>query len=110
MEECLFMKISRDLLSTDHDKVIRYLEDSYNDLIQKYMKQNSSSNKDIPNIIWVCWWQGLENAPEIVKVCFESIKKFAGERKVPIRKPTIRFICKQSQGLRKMHLTKRVRF
>lgn len=76
------MKISRDLLSTDHDKVIRYLEDSYNYLIQKYMKQNSSSNKDIPNIIWVCWWQGLENAPEIVKICFESIKKIAGEKEV----------------------------
>ena len=76
------MEISKDLLSTDHNKVINYLEKNYDSLIQKYMHQVSSSNKDIPNIIWVCWWQGLENAPEIVKVCFESIKKFAGERKV----------------------------
>lgn len=28
--------------------------------------------------IWICWWQGLENAPEIVKACVESIRRNAG--------------------------------
>ena len=27
--------------------------------------------------IWVCWWQGEENMPEIVKVCYRSIKEHA---------------------------------
>ena len=36
------------------------------------------------NIIWVCWFQGLENAPFIVKQCIASIKRHAGGRKVVV--------------------------
>lgn len=25
--------------------------------------------------VWVCWWQGLDNAPEVVKRCVESIER-----------------------------------
>ena len=28
--------------------------------------------------IWVCWWQGEENMPEVVKICYRSIKKLSG--------------------------------
>ena len=31
--------------------------------------------------VWVCWWQGLENAPEVVKKCVESIKRNIPEEK-----------------------------
>lgn len=31
--------------------------------------------KEKSNIIWICWFQGLENAPDIVKLCVESIKR-----------------------------------
>ncbi|CAD0147620.1 Capsular polysaccharide synthesis protein [Streptococcus thermophilus] len=27
------------------------------------------------NVIWVCWFQGIENAPDIVKICIESLKR-----------------------------------
>ena len=32
--------------------------------------------------IWVCWWQGEENMPEVVKVCYRSIKKLSGRHPV----------------------------
>ena len=32
--------------------------------------------------IWVCWLQGLENAPEIVAKCVDSIYRYAGDYKV----------------------------
>lgn len=50
-----------------------FLEEEFSNLIQKY--------KDIPDAtmpksegshIWTLWWQGLEQAPEIVKVCLKS--------------------------------------
>lgn len=41
--------------------------------------QSDERNKDC---IWVCWWQGLENAPKIVRECVESIKRHAGSHKV----------------------------
>ncbi len=35
-----------------------------------------------PNKIWICWLQGIENAPHIVKKCVESIKAHAGDQEV----------------------------
>ena len=35
-----------------------------------------------PNKIWVCWLQGVGNAPYIVKRCVESIKAHAGDQEV----------------------------
>ena len=34
--------------------------------------------------IWISfvWWQGLEQAPNLVKVCVDSIKKNAGDHRV----------------------------
>ena len=32
--------------------------------------------------VWVCWWQGIDNAPEIVKKCIESITQNASGHKV----------------------------
>lgn len=76
------MEVNNDLLLTDHTKMKQYLEEKYESVIQKYTSEKQSTNKDIPNIIWICWWQGLDTAPEIVKLCFKTIKKFAGEREV----------------------------
>lgn len=39
-------------------------------------------NEKYRDCIWVCWWQGLDNAPEIVKKCVDSIKTNAGKHKV----------------------------
>lgn len=31
-----------------------------------------------PKVIWWCWLQGIENAPSIVKACFNSLKQLTG--------------------------------
>lgn len=28
-----------------------------------------------PQIIWICWLQGIDNAPDIVKACYQSVQK-----------------------------------
>ncbi len=33
-------------------------------------------------MIWFCWLQGLEKAPEIVKVCYASLQKHFGDREI----------------------------
>ena len=35
-------------------------------------------------IIWQYWHQGKENAPELIQHCFESVKKFEGDKKIVI--------------------------
>ena len=38
---------------------------------------NGRMGQDLPDrdIIWFCWLQGMENAPRIVKMCFESLHR-----------------------------------
>lgn len=40
------------------------------------------SDEPISNIIWVCWLQGIENAPKIVQGCYKNLLKYAGNREV----------------------------
>lgn len=60
----------------------------YSDFIDAYHKlsnENIVNNKvseDSP--IWVFWWQGIEQAPSVVKICIKSIKKHSGKHKVII--------------------------
>lgn len=37
--------------------------------------QNGSA---IPARIWVCWWDGIETMPPLVRACFNSVQKNAG--------------------------------
>lgn len=36
------------------------------------------------NVIWTMWWQGEENAPEIVKMCINSMRKHSNGHKVVV--------------------------
>ena len=45
---------------------------------KKIIMQSIDSNVgEHSNIIWVCWLQGEENAPEIIKACIASMRKWA---------------------------------
>lgn len=70
---CLYGTAIKDELC--YRRVYKYLE--------KYEKQNSQQelinvlNNEVKlnKTIWVCWLQGLETAPRLIKICYESIKK-----------------------------------
>lgn len=48
--------------------------------LNKYYDNYNTSNEEKINI-WVFWWQGLENAPDVVKKCIDTIqKKFDKEK------------------------------
>lgn len=63
------------------EKINRYLYLILIDLIEKYnrgeylslfpIEGNVDFEGKIP--VWVCWWQGINNAPELVEKCVESI-------------------------------------
>ncbi|MGG3625215.1 capsular polysaccharide synthesis protein [Bacillus gobiensis] len=61
-------------------------EDNYNNLVKKILineneivlknystltYKNDTTNEHSP--IWVCWWQGYDNMPQLVSQCYESI-------------------------------------
>ena len=77
------MYVNYDSISKEHSVIKEKLQNKYNSVIEKYrnLKSEDISSAD-SNYVWICWWQGLENAPEIVKKCFNSVKKYAQNKQV----------------------------
>lgn len=71
-------------LMKKHKIMLDFLEKKYKDFWPAYKlsKEMPECKEQLRNKIWICWWQGIENAPEIVKACVESIKRFSGEYEV----------------------------
>lgn len=75
--------IKRHLLQK-HKAVNAYFEKVFTKMTAERMEALDVPKQDenYKDCIWICWWQGLENAPEIVKRCAASIQKHAGSHKV----------------------------
>ena len=47
----------------------------YGSKVQEFKSSRSSSfEHEHPEVIWWCWLQGFDNAPEIVKACYRSLQ------------------------------------
>lgn len=42
-------------------------------LSESIRESNNLKKNKKTTYIWICWWQGIENAPELVKKCYSSI-------------------------------------
>jgi hypothetical protein len=67
-----------------HGAILAYLKSKYKYIILKYSIKYSEqeTNIDPKSPIWLCWWDGEEAMPYIVKICCNSIKKHAGTHPV----------------------------
>lgn len=66
-----------------HEMVKKYLIKKYGYLLKDFNIENNK-NIDKNSFIWIFWWQGIENAPDIVKKCIVNIKKKANNSEVII--------------------------
>lgn len=74
----------KDRLLKKHTAMNEYFDKVFSDFSKNYspeFKPNVMAD-NCDRCVWVCWWQGLDNAPEIVKKCVESIKHNASRHKV----------------------------
>lgn len=53
----------------------KYLIETYSDIIKKYSHCEEKEMTPGKKIIWIFWWQGLSDAPDLVKTCISSIMK-----------------------------------
>lgn len=63
------------------NKVFKYIKRKYGDF-QLYKTIQSDGTEF--NNIWMCWLQGEENAPELVKKCISSVKKYYPDKNINI--------------------------
>ena len=76
-------KLGKKVEKKYNDVIKKYIIDNYSNTIEKYKNVKFKENKierDCP--IWIFWWQGLDNAPKIVKACITNNKKYAGNHKI----------------------------
>ncbi len=62
-------------------KLLSRLRRKYQKAITAFcQKERSASLKhEHPHKIWMCWLQGIENAPPLVQKCFQSVQKNLGD-------------------------------
>lgn len=66
-----------------HDLILKYLNNKYWHVIEKYKNINGNMSNIADNYpIWVFWYQGFNQAPALVQQCLESLKKNAGKHPV----------------------------
>ena len=71
------------LAERKHEFVISYLKNELPDIIEKYKGISETDSADsYPAKIWILWWQGKENAPDLVKACIRSTERNAGSAEV----------------------------
>ena len=73
------------------NKNFRYIKRKYrksiDEICSKYISHedaNKNNYNDGRDNIWICWFQGIENSPEIVKKCVESVKYFMHKKNIKI--------------------------
>ena len=72
-------------LKCKHQIMMKYFRETFKDYLEEYKADYFTSlDEDKSDTIWICWWQGIENAPDIVKICVNSIKKHCGNKKIII--------------------------
>jgi glycosyltransferase len=65
--------------------ITKFLYNENKDIIEKYNRESHESTSKIENgTVWVLWWQGIDKAPDIVKICIQSIRKNIGNRNLVI--------------------------
>lgn len=60
-----------------HKLILGYLKENYSNIINNYQRESTKGTinlDDLNSKAWTMWWQGLDNAPELVTKCISSIK------------------------------------
>lgn len=72
------------IVQKKHKFVLDYLKEAYSYRIDQYKEIEAVVNLPEKHYIWVMWWQGEEKAPDLVKMCINSIRKNANGAEVVV--------------------------
>lgn len=87
---CEFLLLGKDKkaleilrLSTQF-KTKKKLYKKYRKFIDDYAKELSKEDLEhtASDYVWVCWFQGIDNAPDLVKICYKSLKDNLKSKKI----------------------------
>lgn len=65
-----------------NNKILGKLRKKYRSFIADYKADAQILEQTRSNKVWVCWFQGMENAPQIVQRCFRSLQENLPDREI----------------------------
>lgn len=71
-------------LAVEH-RILDKLRKQYRRYVQEYMAKCEKSAPQAyrhSHTIWVCWMQGMDQAPELVQCCYRSLQRHLADRKI----------------------------
>jgi len=82
----MFIPLRPFLGAKKHRAIFRYLLERYRDIVNSYTVKKTVQRPCIEPgcTIWVCWWDGYEAMPPIVKVCYKNIMEHSGAHSVQL--------------------------
>lgn len=63
-------------------KTKQKLEKKYRNVLLKLASEYEEKEHKTDHKIWICWLQGMENAPDIVQTCYKSVQKNIKDREI----------------------------
>ena len=63
-------------------KTKQKLEKKYKWKLEEFDKAYTEKEHKSSDTIWICWFQGMDNAPDLVKKCYQSVIKNNPDKKV----------------------------
>ena len=69
-----------------HNVIINWLTKHYEYFISDYRDKikNTPISSQIPKQIWICWWDGIDIMPPVVKACYNSVLRHANDFRVTV--------------------------
>lgn len=64
------------------NKILRRLRKKYARFIAEYKNSAQPGEHKHSNKVWVCWFQGMEQAPELVQRCYRSLQENLPDREI----------------------------
>jgi len=77
---------SEQINSNKHKAINTWLYKNFISLIPEYAEKSKDSTDQtaIPRQIWICWWDGTENMPPMVEVCYHSVLLYKNDFQVTV--------------------------
>lgn len=68
----------------EQEREYEKLQKEYHSVIQAGIPADTTRVQKKSNTIWICWFQGLEQAPELIKACIHSMQQNFPDKNIQI--------------------------
>lgn len=66
------------------NRMLKKLRKKYRSFLAQYLEKEPVAPGKVSDTVWVCWLQGMDNAPELVQRCYRSLCQALPHKKIVV--------------------------